>query len=244
MIVRFRRHGEMRHQRNKIPTEKLSKTYATMERIIQKLREELATKIGQHVEQEFEYDEVEKIYNILVEVDFMLDKAKTEREIIAIYDTIAERLKEVTHKYKSKIRIAFILYRLAEIIHESIKEYLPHRVYETDLVKLLWPHNCNNLKQMKSLFYEYVLNNTSLLGSDYGLAIDFLDSYMEQISSVNDLRQLRGIYEDIQVELIELEDEAYKKGEYKDAWRVGVIASVIGYLLSDFEHCTMQTAQP
>ena len=242
--LRFRGYKEMRHQRNKTLTEKLSKTYATMESIIQKLRAELAAKIGQHVEQEFEYDEVEKVYNILIEVDLMLDKARTEREIIAIYYTIAERLKEVTHKYKSKIRIASILYRLAEIIHESIKEYLPHRVYETDLVKLLWPHNCNNLKQMKSLFYEYVLNNTALLGYSYGLAIDFLDPYMEQISATNDLHQLKEMYEDIQVDLVELEDEAYKKGEYKGAWGVSVIASVIGYLLSDFEHCTRRTAQP
>jgi len=45
---------------------------------------------------------------------------------------------------------------------------------------------------------------------------------MEQISAANDLRQLRGIYEDIQVDLVELENEAYKKGGYKSAWGVGV----------------------
>jgi uncharacterized membrane-anchored protein len=208
-----------------------------MDRITQGLRQELATKIGQRVEQEFEGKDVERIYNILIKADFILDKARTEREIIAIYDMIAKRLKEVTYKYKPRIRTAYVLYRLAEIIHESIKEYLPHRAYETDLVKIIWPHNCYNLKQMKSLFYKYVIYNTYLLGSSQSLAMDFISKYENKITTADDLHKLRQVYGDIQTTFIEIEHENYRKGEYNSAWKAGVINTVIHYMFSDFEHC-------
>jgi hypothetical protein len=204
---------------------------------VQKLREEFTNRIGQRIEQEFGSDEVVRIYDVLIEADHMLDKARTEREIVAIYDMISERLREVAHEYKSKIRIAHILYRLSEIIHENIKEYLPHRVHEIDLVKLLWPHNCNDLKHMKSVFYKYIFYNTSLLGSRQDLFIRILEPYDTEMASVNNLRQLREIYLNIQADLKEYEEEAYRKGECKSAWESNVIASVIGYMLSDFEHC-------
>jgi hypothetical protein len=57
------------------------------------------------------------------------------------------------------------------------------------------------------------------------------------MASVNNLRQLREIYLNIQADLKEYEEEAYRKGEYKSAWESNVIASVIGYMLSDFEYC-------
>ena len=235
--LRFRRHNGMRDQDNKILTKKTTQTYATIETIVQKLREELASKISQRIEEEFKDNEVVRAYEILVLAEDKLSKARTERELIAIYDMIAERLKEVTYQYKSRVRIAYVLYRLAEIIHESIKEHLPHRVYEIDLVKLLWPHNCHNLKQMKKVFHKYVMYNTSLLGSNERLANNLLRLYMKQIKNAVNSRQLREIYEDIQVDFLELERESYEKREYKEAWEVGVIASVVGHLLSDFEYC-------
>ncbi len=235
--LRFRRHNSMPHQDNKILTKKTTQTYATMEMIVQKLREELDSKISQRIEEEFKDNEVVRAYEILVTAEDNLSKARTERELIAIYDMIVERLKGVTYQYKSRVRLAYVLYRLAEIIHESIKEYLPHRVHEIDLVKLLWPHNCYNLKQMKKVFHEYVLYNTSLLGSSERLANNLLRPYMKQIKNVENLLQLREIYEDIQVDFLELERESYEKREYKEAWEVGVIANVVGYLLSDFGYC-------
>jgi hypothetical protein len=208
-----------------------------MERIVQKLREEFAKRIGQRIEQEFSGNEVEIIYSVLIEADLILDKARTERELVAMYDMISERLREVTHEYKSKLKLAYILYRLSEIIHESIKEHLPHRVYEMDLVKLIWPHNCNDLKHMKNVFYEYIFYNTSLLGSSHDLFIYVLELYDDEIANVNNLRQLSEIYINIKADLKEYEGEAYERGKYKSAWESSVIASVIDYMLSDFEHC-------
>ncbi len=235
--LRFRRHETKPYRLNYHCAKKSTKMYTNMERIVQKLREEFAKRIGQRVEQEFSGNEVEGIYNVLIEADLMLDKARTERELVAIYDMISERLRKVTHEYKSKLRLAYTLYRLSEIIHESIEEYLPHRVYEIDLVKLLWPHNCNNLKSMKDVFYEYILYNVSLLGSSQDLFIHTLELYDTEIAKANNLQQLREIYINIKADLKEYEDEAYRRGEYKSAWASGVIASVIGYMLSDFEHC-------
>jgi hypothetical protein len=60
---------------------------------------------------------------------------------------------------------------------------------------------------------------------------------MKQIKNAENLLQLREIYEDIQVDFLELERESYEKREYKEAWEVGVIANVVGYLLSDFGYC-------
>jgi hypothetical protein len=79
--------------------------------------------------------------------------------------------------------------------------------------------------------------NTALLGSSDRLAADLLNPYIEQIENAVDLRQLRYIYEDFRIHLMMLEDEAYEKGEYKKAWEVGVIGSVIGYMLDDFYNC-------
>ena len=238
-LKRFRDRKAIRYQPNTTPTKKPIKTYATMESILQKVREELAEQIIQRVNQEFEDREGIRAYETLILADNILGKARTERELIAIYDMIAERLKEGTYQYiqHKSFRLAYVLYRLAEIIHESIKEHLPHRVYKTDLVKLLWPYNCHNLKQMKKVFHEYVMYNTSLLGSNERLANNLLRLYMKQIKNAVNLIQLREIYEDIQVYLLELEQKSYEKREYKEAWEVGVIANVVGYLLSDFGYC-------
>jgi len=64
-----------------------------------------------------------------------------------------------------------------------------------------------------------------------------LELYDTEIASVNNLRQLREVYINIKADLKEYEDEVYRKGEYKSAWKAGIISSVIGYMLSDFEHC-------
>jgi hypothetical protein len=90
---------------------------------------------------------------------------------------------------------------------------------------------------MKKVFHEYVMYNTSLLGSNERLANNLLRLYMKQIKNAVNLIQLREIYEDIQVYLLELEQKSYEKREYKEAWEVGVIANVVGYLLSDFGYC-------
>jgi len=208
-----------------------------MEVILQNLREELVNKIGQRIEKEFEKKEVYRVYEILVLSYTILQKARKERELIAIYDMLAGRLKEITYSYKSRFRLGYVLYRLAEIIHESIAEYLPHRIRETYLVKILWPYNCHNIDQMKIVLHKYVMYNTALLGSNDRLAADLLSPYIEQIENAVDLRQLRYIYEDAEIYLRVLEDEAYEKNEYKEAWEVGVIASAISYMFYDFYNC-------
>jgi len=208
-----------------------------MKSIVENLREEFAKRIGQRVEQEFSGKKVEIIYNVLIEAVSMLDEARTERELVAIYDMISDRLREVTYKYKSKLELAYILYRLSEIIHESIEEYLPHHLDETDLVKLLWPHDCNNLKHIKNVLYNYVLYNTNLLGANHDLFIRILESYNAKMAKVNNLRQLKEIYVNIQADLREYEAEDYRRRMYKSAWETGVMASGIGYMLFDFVHC-------
>jgi hypothetical protein len=119
-----------------------------MEIILQNLIEELTNKIGHSIEKEFEKGEVYRLHEILVLAYTILQKDRKERELIAIYDMFAGRLKDITYSYKSRFRLAYVLYRLAEIIHESIAEYLPHRIRETYLVKILWPYNCHNLDQL------------------------------------------------------------------------------------------------
>jgi len=31
--------------------------------------------------------------------------------------------------------------------------------------------------------------------------------------------------------------ECYEKGNHEEAWKYGVLSRIIGFLLSDFEHC-------
>ncbi len=133
--LRFRRHRAMQYQLNKPIIKNLNKSYSTMESVLQKVREELENEISQRIEQEFEGKAVERAYEVLIEAETILKEARTERELIAIYDMIAERLKDVSYAYKDKSGFMLwrILYRLGEIIHETIKAYLPHRVYSQNL---------------------------------------------------------------------------------------------------------------
>ena len=61
--------------------------------------------------------------------------------------------------------------------------------------------------------------------------------YESEINKADKIEDLMDTYEMIKKEARAVGLEHYKEGKRADAWKYIVLSKIIGFLLSDFEHC-------
>ena len=76
-----------------------------------------------------------------------------------------------------------------------------------------------------------------ILGPEDIFADEFISMYEPEMNKANKIRDLMQTYEMIQKEARAVALEHYKEGKRADAWKYRVLSHIIGFLLSDFEHC-------
>jgi hypothetical protein len=182
---------------------------------------------------------LEEIREIFMAAPNIIEKAKNEQELIAFYDMIATQLEIVSNDCENfgNTKLAYIQRKISAALHECIEPYLPHNISKSDLIKLLWPCNCWDISSLKNVFLNYIFENALVLGVDDVFTDEFISTYKAKIKKAKKSRDLVRVYEGIKEDARIRGFEYYEKGNHKEAWKCGVLSRVIGFLLSDFEHC-------
>ncbi len=201
------------------------------------LRETIESNLYEKIEDDMEITEVAD--EILGEASTIIEKARHEQELIAIYEMLATQLQIVSEDCESlgNAKLGYIQRYISDALYECIKPYLPHNISNTDLIKLLWPHNCRDVTSLKDVFREYIFIHALVLGLDDMFTDEFVSMYKVELEKAKEFRDLVRVYEEIREEARARGFEYYEKGNLEDAWKYGVLSRVIGFLLSDFEHC-------
>ena len=201
------------------------------------LRKTIESNLYEKIKDDREIAEVAD--EILFASSTFIEKARNEKELIAIYEMITTML-EIVSEYCERLGNAELGYTqryIANELYECIKPYLPHNISNDELVKLLWPHNCRNVTSLKDVFREYILIHALILGPGDNFADEFISMYESEINKANKIRDLMRTYEVIKKEARAVGLEHYKMGNRAEAWKYGVLSAIIAFLLSDFEHC-------
>ena len=201
------------------------------------LKETILTNLYERIKSDREI--VEEAKEILIAASPIIKKARNEQELIAIYDMIATQLEIVSNdcEHCGNTKLAYMQRQISTALHECIEPYLPHNISKSDLIKLVWPHNCWNISELKNVFLNYIFENALMLGVDDVFTDEFISIYKAKIKKAKKMRDLIRIYEVIKEEAGALGLGYYEKGNHENAWKYGVLSRVIGFLLSDFEHC-------
>jgi len=201
------------------------------------LRKTIESNLYEKIKDDREIAEVAD--EILFEASTLIEKARNEKELIAIYEMITKMLEIVSEKCESlgNAKLGYIQRYIANKLYECIKRYLPHNISNYDLVKLLWPHNCRNITSLKDVFREYIFIHALILGPGDIFADEFISTYESEINKANKIQDLMRTYEMIKKEARAVGLEYYEEGNRIEAWKYGVLSAIIAFLLSDFEHC-------
>jgi len=201
------------------------------------LKETILTNLYERIKNDREI--VDEAEEILIAASPIIKKARNEQELIAIYDMISTQLEIVSHDCEcfGNNKLAYMQRQISNALHECIEPYLPHNISKSDLIKLLWPHNCWDVSALKNVFLNYLFENALMFGVDDIFTDEFISLYKVKIKKVKKHRDLVRVYEGIREEARVRGFEYYEKGNHADAWKYVVLSRIIGFMLSDFEHC-------
>ncbi len=180
--------------------------------------------------------------DILEKASWFIENVNNKNELLFMYNTLSIRLYKagmVCDKMRNP-SLARGLILISRVIREVVYDrvlFIPRNVDNKILVSRIWPHNCGNVKILKNVIREYIIENAVLLNCYDRLVTDFLIRFDMEISNVYDLKSLRDLYEKIQYEAEQTAKEFFVHGVYEEAWQYGVIGLVIEYMFSDFKHC-------
>jgi len=182
---------------------------------------------------------VEEANEILIASSSIINKARNEQELIAVFDMIATQLEIVSHDCEcfGNNKLAYMQRQISTALYECIEPYLPHNISKSDLIKLLWSHNCWDVASLKNVFLNYIFENALMFGVDDVFTDEFISIYKVGIKRSRKFRDLVRVYERIKKEAQVIGLECYEKGNYELAYKYGILSRIIGFLLSDFEHC-------
>ena len=182
---------------------------------------------------------VEELREILIAASCIIKQVRNEQELIAVFDMIATRLKIVSNDCEifGNTKLAYIQRQISTALHECIEPHLPHNISKSDLIKLLWHHNCWDISSLKNVFLNYIFENALMFGVDDIFTDEFISIYKVKIKKAKRVRGLLRVYDEIKEEARLLGLKCYEKGNYELAYKYGILSRIIGFLLSDFEHC-------
>ena len=201
------------------------------------LKETILTKLYERIKNDREI--VDEAEEILIVASAIIKKARNEQELIATYDMISTQLKIVSDDCENfgNEKLAYMQRQISTALYECIKPYLPHNISTAELTKLLWPHNCWDISALKNVFLDYIFENALMLGVDDLFTDEFMSLYKVKIKKAKKLRDLVHVYDGIKEEARVLGLECCEKGNYELAYKYEILSRIIGFLLSDFEHC-------
>jgi hypothetical protein len=201
------------------------------------LKEAILTSLYEKIKSDKEI--VEEAKEVLIAATPIIKKARNEKELIAIYDMISTQIEIVSNDCESfgNTKLGYIQRQIATALHECIKPYLPHNISKSDLIKLLWPHNCWDISALKNVFLDYIFENALMLGVDDIFTDEFISIYKAKLKKAKKFRDLVEVYNLIKEEARALGLKQYEESNHTDAWKYVVLSRTIGFLLSDFEHC-------
>jgi hypothetical protein len=182
---------------------------------------------------------VEEANEILIGASTFIETARNEQELIAIFDMITTQIEIVSNDCElfGNTKLAYMQRQISTALHECIRPYLPHNISKSDLIKLLWPHNCWDISALKNVFLDYIFENALMYGVDDVFTDEFISFYRVKIKKAKKLRDLVHVYDGIKEEARVLGLECCEKGNYELAYKYEILSRIIGFLLSDFEHC-------
>jgi hypothetical protein len=202
------------------------------------LRERLVSNLYEKVKTDREI--AEEATEILVAASTITDKARNEQELIAVFDMIAKQLEIVSEDCETfgNEKLGYIQRYIASALYECIESYLPHNnISKSDLIKILWPHNCWDIASLKNVFLNYIFENALILGVDDIFVDEFISAYKSNLDKTKKFGDLIDAYNLIREEARVVGTEHYKQGNYNVAWKYSILSRIIGFLLSDFKHC-------
>lgn len=183
---------------------------------------------------------VEKANEILLVASVLIEKARNEHELIAIYDFITTRLEIVSDdcEHFGNATLGYTLRQISAALYECIKHYQPHNdINKTDLIKLLWPHNCWDMASLKNVFLNYIFENALMFGPGDIFTDEFISTHKAKIKKARKLRDLIRVYVGIKEDARLVGMKCYEQGNCEEAWKYVVVSRIVGFMLSDFEHC-------
>ena len=182
---------------------------------------------------------VEEANEILIASSSIINKARNEQELIAVFDMIATQLEIVSHDCEcfGNNKLAYMQRQISTALYECIEPYLPHNISKSDLIKLLWSHNCWDVASLKNVFLNYIFENALMFGVDDIFVDKFISNYKVKIKRCRKIRDLLSVYDEIKKEARMVGLGCYEKGNHEVAYKYGILSRIIGFMLSDFEHC-------
>jgi hypothetical protein len=204
---------------------------------LQLLRETIVSNLYEKIKNDREI--VEEANEILIAASTIIEKSRNEQELIAFYDMIATQLEIVSNDCENfgNTKLAYMQRQISTALHECIEPYLPHNISKSDLIKLLWPHNCWDISALKKEFLNYIFENALMFGLDDIFTDEFISIYKIKIKNAKKIKKLIRVCEDIKEDARLAGLEYYTQGNHEEAWKYVVLSRIIGFLLSDFEHC-------
>ena len=201
------------------------------------LKETILTNLYERIKSDREI--VEEAKEVLIAASTIIKKARNEKELIAVYEMIAKQLEIVSNDCESfgNTKLGNIQRHISNALYESIKSYLPHNIIKADLIKLVWPYNCWDISALKNVFLNYIFENALMFGVDDVFTDEVMSLYKVKINKAKKLRDLVHVYDGIKEEARVLGLECCEKGNYELAYKYEILSRIIGFLLSDFEHC-------
>ena len=201
------------------------------------LKETILTNLYERIKSDREI--VEEAKEVLIAASTIIKKARNEKELIAVYEMIAKQLEIVSNDCESfgNTKLGNIQRHISNALYESIKSYLPHNIIKADLIKLVWPYNCWDISALKNVFLNYIFENALMLGVDDVFTDEFISIYKIKIKNAKKIKKLIRVCEDIKEDARLAGLEYYTQGNHEEAWKYVVLSRIIGFLLSDFEHC-------
>ena len=182
---------------------------------------------------------LEEIREIFVAAPNIIEKAKNEQELIAFYDMIATQLEIVSNDCENfgNTKLAYTQRQISTALHECIEPYLPHNIKKSELIKILWPHNCWDIVSLKNVFLNYIFESALMFEVDDIFTDEFISIYKMKIKNAKNIKKLIRVCEDIKEDARLAGLEYHTHGNHEEAWKYVVLSRIIGFLLSDFEHC-------
>lgn len=208
------------------------------EKYLLSFREQIENRLFEKLSGDEDATKVAK--DMLLVASVLIEKARNEHELIAIYDFITTGLEIVSDdcEHFGNATLGYTLRQISAALYECIKHYQPHNdINKTDLIKLLWPHNCWDMASLKNVFLNYIFVNALMFGPGDIFTDEFISTYKAKIKKVRKLRDLIRVYVEIKEDAKLVGMKCYEQGNYEEAWKYVVVSRIVGFMLSDFEHC-------
>jgi hypothetical protein len=174
--------------------------------------------------------------DILNSASLILEKAKTEEEVIGIYYMICTRLTYLGFNYILffEIDLSNILHKISLYLYECIDVYLSNNINENKLAKSLWPYDVQDIDSVKNALREYIFDNVFVFGPGYTFAHDFISKYEEKIKEATTSQEVMKVYNKISTDAKLCSWKCREERNHHEALKYDLLSEILRFMISDF----------